>query len=76
MPASSTRRHGLTFETSEEKEIIKEGPQRILIYTIDGTETINNVVQKDARFEGKLVPSKSSTVTARGIWDQLWECTS
>jgi len=46
-------------DAAKEKEIIKEGLSEYFIYTIEGTETINNGWSKRMRsFEGKAVPFK------------------
>ena len=46
-------------ETAAPKEIIKEGLSEYFIYTIEGTETINNGWSKRMRsFEGQTVPFK------------------
>ncbi len=46
-------------QLQDEKQIIKEGLSEYFIYTIEGTETINNGWSKRMRsFEGKSVPFK------------------
>ena len=59
MPANGPAPAAPAAEAAAPKEIIKEGLSEYFIYTIEGTETINNGWSKRMRsFEGQTVPFK------------------